>query len=221
MHEIESLCLLLLLTESNHCLIMSVNQQHIQAMLDLASASDIAEGKQWYATANSFARELANRYDISHNVCAGVIAALSPRNKWDRNCLDAENLISVYVNAGASACDDVKVCTFGKNKAKAIAILDHAFDATVSVDVVTRILSGPKLREFFSCIIGLDDVCIDGHAYSIWFGDRVTLANVPSIGVKLRRAIKSDYLTVADNNDLKGYELQAITWVTHRRIHNI
>ena len=200
---------------------MSVNQQHIQAMLDLASASDIAEGKQWYATANAFAMELSNRYDISHYVCAGVIAALSPRNKWDRNCLDAENLISVYVNAGATACDDVKVCTFGKNKAKAIAILDHAFDAIVSVDVVTTILSGPKLREFFSCIIGLDDVCIDGHAYSIWFGDRVTLANVPSIGVKLRRAIKSDYLDVAETNDLKGYELQAITWVTHRRIHNI
>ena len=213
--------LLLILTESIQCLIMSVNQQHIQAMLDLASASDIAEGKQWYATASFFAMELSNRYDISHYVCAGVIAALSPRNKWDRNCLDAENLISVYVNAGAEACDDVKVCTFGKNKAKAIAILGYAFDASVSVDVVKSILSGPKLCEFFSCIIGLDDVCIDGHAYSIWFGDRITLAKVPSIGVKLRRAIKHDYLCVADANNLKGYELQAITWVTHRRIHNI
>ena len=197
---------------------MTTNQKHIQAMLNLASAADVVEGKAWYQNAHQAAIELSDRYDISSVVAAGVIAALSPRNKWHRNLIDAENLIDVFCTAGADACTEIKVCTFGKNKAKAIDILKSN---TVVLDVVESILSGPKLKEFFRCIVGQDDVCIDGHAYSIWFGDRITLANVPSIGVKLRRQIKTDYLAVANTNNLTGYEVQAITWVTHRRLHSV
>ena len=197
---------------------MTTNQKHIQAMLDLASAADVVEGKAWYQTAQQAAMEMADRYDINCTAAAGVIAALSPRNKWHRNLIDAENLINVFCTAGADACADVKVCTFGKNKAKAIAILNENI---ICLDSIESILSGPKLKEFFRCIIGQDDVTVDGHAYSIWFGDRITLANVPSIGVKLRRQIKTDYLAVADANNLTGYEVQAITWVAHRRLHSV
>ena len=186
-------------------------------MLDLASAHDSVTGRSWYRQALTSAIELHERYDIDVTTVCGVIAALSPRNKWSRNLIDAENLISAYTSAGIEACDSVKVCTFGANKAKALRILD----ADPILDVVEGILSGPKLIEFFRCICGHDDVCIDGHAYSIWFGDRITLAKVPSIGIKLRRQIKSDYLAVAANNDLTGYEVQAITWVTHRRLHSV
>ena len=196
---------------------MNSNQKNIQAVLDLSSAADVAEGLAWYRTANTAAIELSDRYGIDVTTACGVIAALSPRNKWTRNLIDAENLINVYVTAGADACSDVKVCTFGKNKAKAMSILD----CIPTLDVVESILSGPKLKEFFRCIIGQDDVCIDGHAYSIWFGDRITLNKVPSIGVKLRRTIRADYLAVATANDMTGYEVQAVTWVCHRRLHSV
>ena len=193
------------------------NQKHIQAVLDLASVADTVTGRDWYLTARNAAIELSDRYGIDVTTACGVIAALSPRNKWTRNLIDAENLINVYVTSGSEACDTVKVCTFGKNKEKALRILA----CIPTLDVVESILSGPKLKEFFRCIIGQDDVCIDGHAYSIWFGDRITLANVPSIGVKLRRQIKADYMAVAANNAMPPYELQAITWVTHRRLHSV
>ena len=197
---------------------MNSNQKHIQAVLDLSSAADVAEGLAWYRTANTAAVELSHRYNITVTTACGVIAALSPRNKWRRNLIDAENLINVFCTAGAIACHYVKVCTFGKNKAKALAIL--ASDSC-NLDSIEQILSGPKLKEFFRCIIGQDDVCIDGHAYSIWFGDRITLNKVPSIGVKLRRTIKEDYLAVAQANSMTGYEVQAITWVCHRRLHSV
>ena len=193
------------------------NQRHIQAVLDLASVADIVAGQDWYDTARDAAIALSDRYGVDVTTACGVIAALSPRNKWTRNLIDAENLINVYATSGLEACDAVKVCTFGANKVKALRILD----SHPTLDVVEGILSGPKLKEFFRCIIGQNDVCIDGHAYSIWFGDRVTLANVPSIGVKLRRQIKADYMAVALKNDMPAYELQAITWVTHRRIHSV
>jgi len=193
------------------------NQKHIQALLDLASAAETAGGLSWYKEANRVAVTLADRYEIPEETAAGVIAALSPRNKWDRNLIDAENIIAAYVAGGAEACEGVKVCTFGSNKQKAVEILTWGAGEQVALEI----LSGPKLREFYSCILGRDDVCIDGHAYSIWFGDRVTLAKVPSIGKKLREEIKKDYLAVAKKNNLKGYEVQAITWVAHRRIHGV
>jgi hypothetical protein len=196
---------------------LSQNQKHIQAVLDLASVADVVAGQDWYDKARDAAIKLGDKYDIPCTTACGVIAALSPRNKWTRNLIDAENLINVYATSGAEACDTVKVCTFGKNKDKALRILA----AVPTLDMVESILSGPKLTEFFRCIIGQNDVCIDGHAYSIWFGDRVTLANVPSIGVKLRRQIKADYIAVALKNDMPAYELQAITWVTHRRLHSV
>ena len=192
------------------------NQKHIQAVLDLATAGDVAQGLSWYSTALNAAKELASRYNIYIATACAVIAALSPRNKWERNLIDAENMINAFTTVGE--CKDVKVCTFGKNKAKAVEILMN--DGNHS-NVFEDILSGPKLREFYRCIMGFTDVCIDGHAYSIWFGDRVTLANVPSIGKKLRKQIKDDYLAVADANGFSGYELQAITWCAHRRLHGV
>ena len=193
------------------------NQKHIQALLDLATAGEKVEGLSWYQRANQAAIELADRYEITEHTAAGVIAALSPRNNWDRNLIDAENIIAAYVSGGAEAAAEVKCCTFGKNKKKAIEILVWSAEFLA----VCEILAGPKVTEFFRCIVGETDVCIDGHAYSIWFGERVTLANVPKIGVNLRRQIKKDYLAVAKKNNLTGAQVQAITWVAHRRIHGV
>ena len=195
----------------------NTNQRHIQAVLDLANAQDWAEGKAWYNTAHEAAEHIGSIYGVPTSMAAGVIAALSPRNHWSRNLIDAEQLISTYVSAGREAAETVKVCTFTNNKVKALRILE----SDGSPSSVRTILSGPKLTEFFNCIMGTDDVCIDGHAYAIWFGQRVVLANVPSIGVKLRRTIKADYVAVAEATGLKPFEVQAITWTAWRRMHGV
>jgi hypothetical protein len=115
----------------------------------------------------------------------------------------------------------VKVCTYGKNLAKAIAILEANHCR------YEEILSGPKVIEFYHCIIGETDVCIDGHAYSIWFGERLTMKEGPSIGKKLRQTIKDDYIAATDfineNSDdaFTAAAVQAITWVTHKRIYGV
>ena len=193
--------------------------QSITAVYNLASVSDKNQGLKWYADANAFAHDLADRYDVSRLKVHGVIAALSPRNRWERNMQDAESMVKVY-SAGGDYDDlmNLKVCTFTKNKIKAAKILtlDCASDTQIKA-----ILSGPKMIEFYHCIQELDDVCIDGHAYSIWVGDRITLANVPSIGKKLRQTIKADYTQAAKNLGVSPYQVQAITWVTWRRLHNV
>ena len=196
----------------------SKNIRNIKAIHELASVEEIANGMAWYGVANCVAITLAEQYGIPANQAVGVIAALSPRNKWARNLVDAEQLIAAYKAGGAEQARLTKVCTFGANKAKAIKILESGLE---TLPTALEILSGPKLREFASCIAGQDDCCIDGHAWCIWQGSRVTLADVPSIGVKLRREIKSDYAQAAADLGLNAYELQAITWVAWRRIHGV
>ena len=194
--------------------------QSITAVFNLASQADRNQGINWYSKALDFAYELEASYGIQLETIVGVIAALSPRNRWERNMQDAESMVKVYA-AGGDYNDlmSLKVCTFTTGKQKAAAILT---DKVSDRDALLAILKGPKLCEFFNCILGdVDDVCIDGHAYSIWVGDRITLANVPSIGKKLRQTIKADYQQAAKNLGLKSHELQAITWVCWKRIHGV
>lgn len=192
---------------------------NVLAVYQLANTADIVQGSAWYRDANIIASRLARKYEISERQVIGVIAALSPRNKWERNVADAENLIRVFT-ADPESVDSVKVCTFGRNKAKAIEILQ--LSEPVREEQVLGILSGPKLQEFYGCIIGVhDEVCIDGHAYSIWAGDRITLANVPSIGKKLREKIKVAYCRAAQEVDVTPAQMQAITWCAWRRIHGV
>lgn len=197
-----------------------MTHQNILAVYQLANTADQVNGMAWYARAKDIAIALCRQYrNISLYQAAGVIAALSPRNKWERNVADAENLIRVW-SIDPESVDSVKVCTFGSNKAKAIAILNLA--AGADGHDVRAILSGPKLTEFFNCIMAEgDDVCIDGHAYSIWAGDRITLANIPSIGIKLRATIKADYRAAAKKIGISPAEMQAVTWCAWRRIHGV
>ena len=198
---------------------MLKNRKNIQAVYQLATAVEQADGTAWYPIAHCAALSLADAYEVTECQAIGIIAALSPRNRWERNVADAEALIAAYVAGGSAQALETKVCTFGANKLKAISILE-VIDPTS--DEVRAILSGPKLQEFYTCILGQhSEVCIDGHAYCIWAGGRTSLADVPSIGVKLRRQIKADYVAVADELGLTPSALQAITWVAWRRIHGI
>ena len=197
-----------------------MSAQHIISVYNLASQSDINSGEDWYDRALTFADNLGDLCDIKYTTIVGVIAALSPRNRWERNLQDAERLVKVYA-AGGNEADllNVKCCTFTPNKLKAIRILLGNVSDRAEL---LAILSGPKLCEFFNCILGdSGDVCIDGHAYSIWLGERVTLANVPSIGKKLRQTIKADYQSAAETLGVAPHIVQAITWVCWKRIHGV
>jgi hypothetical protein len=191
----------------------------ILGVYQLANAGERHYGARWYPDAFKVAQTLGEEFKLNAYTVAGVIASLSPRNKWERNIADASNLIKTYVTGGEDAATRCKVCTFNSGKYKAIRILK---ENPISCATVRGILKGPKLTEFYNCITGsLTDVCIDGHAYSVWLGDRVTLANVPKIGVKLRTQIKEDYRSAALHLGITPATIQAITWLAWRRLHGV
>ena len=204
---------------------LSHNAREIVAKFTLATSQEVQLGCDWYPSALSIAARIGEKYGLSAQTAAGVIAALSPNNRWERNIIDAENIIKCWA-AGGTRSDllAVKVCTYGKMKEKAIDILTTPIGVNIK-----ETLKGKKIVEFFNCITNplLNDVCIDGHAYSVWFGQRLTMKEVPPIGVKLRAQIKTDYrdATAFINEELSEHftpaDIQAITWVTHKRIHNV
>ena len=204
---------------------LSHNAREIVAKFTLATSQEVQLGCDWYPSALSIAARIGEKYGLSAQTAAGVIAALSPNNRWERNIIDAENIIKCWA-AGGTRSDllAVKVCTYGKMKEKAIDILTTPIGVNIK-----ETLKGKKIVEFFNCITNplLNDVCIDGHAYSVWFGQPLTMKEVPPIGVKLRAQIKTDYrdATAFINEELSEHftpaDIQAITWVTHKRIHNV
>tara|TARA_X000001382_G_C3154987_1_gene174233 strand:+ start:602 stop:1243 length:642 start_codon:yes stop_codon:yes gene_type:complete len=206
---------------------LSPNAGHIIAKFALATTEEVVSGQQWYKNANEIASRLARNNNITTAKAAGVIAALSPNNKWERNCHDAENLIQAYIHGDEDDARQVSVCTYSAMKEKAIKILSIIDYEDDFYSKVIEILNGPKIIEFFNCIMQRKDVCIDGHAYSIWFGERMTMKQVPNIGKRLRERIKSDYLDATNwiNEEMEtNYlpsDIQAIVWVCHKRIYKI
>ena len=202
------------------------NTRNIAGILSQATFADLENGIHWYDRALTASQALADEYAITTAQAAGVISSLSPNNKWQRNVYDADRLIRATID---DKQDDVKVCTFGLNKVKALKIMDLAFDdsydESTDVDTISAILNGQKVTAFFRCIMGdTDTVCVDGHAFAIYKGQRIPTSKTPNIGKGLYLTIQRSYQLVADRSadivrhKLTPSQVQAVTWVTYRRM---
>ncbi len=182
-----------------------------------ATHDDISNGLEWYDRAKREAQGIAKETGLPLSTVIGVMAALSPNNKWERNVSNTLDLCQAYVDGGFP--QDVKVSTYHKMKDKAWSILeDHL---TSDSDILER-LNGQKIRSFYSNIKGLSEVTIDGHALNIARGYREGLtSDKTNIGVKAYRELQEAYVRAAKRVGVKPHEMQAITWTTWKREHNI
>ena len=204
---------------------------NIEKIFKQASKEEIAVTRQWYQNAKKFTEDLSSKFDnqLSSKKVAGVIAALSPRNEWNRNKFDAETLCKDFLSNkyyqlnlfGYHMLLQTKVCTFHANKSKAIEIL-------LSDDSkIESILKGNKLINFYRCIIGDSNaICIDGHAFNIACNRVSSLAEVPTISDKHYKMISNVYRDAKNiinkkyNLNLKTMHLQSVTWNKYKEINN-
>ena len=195
--------------------------ENILAIYRLANPDEVKHGMTWYHQARCECQKIADQQKIPLHIVVGVVAALSPNNKWDRNITNAEDLIVAYL--AGDHIESVKVSTYHKMKEKAWSILEAMPDH----DGVITILNGQKIVSFYRNIMGDDTCTIDGHARNIAYAERVGLTDdKTNIGVKEYRTLQAEYVQAAkrtrvNGRALKAFELQAMTWVTWRRIHNI
>lgn len=194
----------------------------------LSTEHERSHGRNWYNQAHTAALDMSRDRPLGVIATAGVIAALSPNNKWSRNLLDADSLISAFLERGAWEASQVRVCTYDTNKSKALTILKLQ---SPTVEDVVSILHGRKVSAFFHCILGnQQSVCVDGHAYSIWAGEDIPTTRAPKISQRLYEQISDDYRRASylvnltrlrHEPPITPAQLQAITWVTHRRLKGL
>lgn len=195
---------------------MQLSHGNILAVFFTATDSEILHGSRWYADALQVCASVSRSTGLPLTTVAGVTAALSPNNKWDRNQHNAAALCRAFSAGTLADAAAVKVGTFNGNKQKALRIL--AGESPLDV------LGGLKVRAFYGCILGDDAVCIDGHAYAIWLGNYVPTTKTPTISPKLYSSISAAYrqATVTINGILStsysAAQIQAITWTVWQRI---
>ena len=194
-----------------------ITTKHILAIYKLANPSEIKHGLTWYVNALTDCRKIANDLDLPIHIVIGVVSALSPNNKWERNIINAKDLCTAFING--NDMDSIKVSTYHKMKEKAW----HILEAMPSYEETISILNGKKIVSFFRNISGDEtDITIDGHARNIYYNDRQGLTTPNTSITKTEYAdIQKAYLRASKKLGIKAYELQAITWVTWRRIHGI
>lgn len=172
-----------------------------------ASNEQIESGKDWYGEAQAYAQYLSVEFNIEKYKCAAVISSLSPNNKWERNKIDAFNVIQAWRD-GKDA-DEVKCCTYNSNKLKAFAILSGDIELSAK---------SPKTHSFAMNVGMLSDKHVTVDKWHIRAclctpSDGVIKTQESVTPVQYRR-IEAITNTLAEKLEIKAYELQAIIWVT-------
>lgn len=181
-------------------------------VLNYATPAQVEAGMTWYDDAHNFAKSLdGNRFMRA----AGVIAALSPMNKWPNNKSKAAQF---YAQNGIIEWrGNANGIGLGKNVRKAIAIYngDDALD----------ILNGHKVRSFYLTIVEPDgdhSPVIDRHAFDIAIGERTNDRARQWLSRKGEYdRFSTVYRQAASRVGIGTSQLQAITWVAWRERHGI
>jgi len=178
--------------------------KNLDFFFNASTDANIKDGLNWYKGANIKANVIAKKYKLDAYKVAQVISALSPRNKWEQNIKDADKVCEAF-KLGLHPTD-IKVCTFHTNKFKAFNILAN------KVDITQKSL---KTYNFVHNIAYLSDehLTVDIWHLRACFKDDIKISS-SSIGKVAYSQIKKLTLKKANKLGVKGYELQAILWVS-------
>jgi hypothetical protein len=164
-----------------------------------ASDSHIKHGMTWYWDAHHICKRIAKHTRLPLYKVVGVMAALSPRNKWARNISDCAEICKTPKRKRKH----VKTCCYSAMKRKAIKVLDAE-----SPEEVYKILNGTKIQSFYSNILKpwkSDTVTVD-----VWAMRSVGLDKAPN--KTEYKQVSDAYKQVANKRGIKPHELQAIIW---------
>ena len=178
--------------------------KNLDLFFNLATNKEIISGKKWYNVANKFCVDTANKYNTTPLVVASIVSALSPRNKWEQNLKDAIKVLKA-VKDGKQP-EQIKVCTFHRNKFK-------AFQIAKGLQEINK-----DSRKTFNFVNNIAHLSNNHLTIDIWH-IRACLKEFKSIGSgQIGRLayeqIKSLTIKKANKLGLKGYQLQAIVWLS-------
>lgn len=192
-------------------------ERNILSVYVRANDLDRAEGLHWYQMAYDTAKVISDKFNVSLPQSVGVIAALSPGRNWGMNLLEAEDFIKEYTK-GRRGADLPVVGTYGhRNIRKAIRILEG--------EPPMHVLGGNKVRSFYMNIVSpLNslEVTIDRHAKGLAVRSNSIKGATTEEDAIVTNAeypyYAKHYVKLAERLGLIPHQLQAICWVTWRRL---
>lgn len=174
--------------------------KNLDKYFNLATEEQIADGLLWYKDANTFCVETAKQFGITPSIVASVVSALSPRNKWKTNLRDTISVLEA-VSKGVGP-NDIKVSTFHTNKFKAFAIANGQ----------TEITNDSRKTYSFVCNVGQLDA--DRVTVDVWHLRACFDRTIGALGKLAYDQLERLTISKAKKLGLKGYEYQAIVWVS-------
>jgi hypothetical protein len=180
-----------------------LNLKHLIQVYKQATPEETEQGKAWYFDAKKQLKESLPKNSCIH-LAAKITAVLSPACPWERNLHEAISLLN------ADKPEEITVSTYGQNKAKALRILRGEEDLENK---------SKKTFSFYHNIAMPETsrlVTIDRHAFKALQGIRE--GGGVSVTSKQYGIAQEYYQILADLVDLKPHELQAITWLTFKRL---
>jgi len=183
----------------------------------LANPAELREGMTWYNDAHTYTAELASRFEITISQAAGIIAAFSPQTGWQENKRYALSYLIAPKNRVRSLAQHLKA-------KKILAIKNEAnIYSALSVNDAAW-----KTKAFFMNILNPDiitSVTIDRHAIACCIQNPDNVEALSEQYGKLTEKqytfFETCYMEAAKELDILPHQLQAIVWVTYRRLRNL
>ncbi len=193
-----------------------MNKIYIKNILKMYSRAipvEIEYGSRWYRVAHQEIKERVSiPYSVPMNIACGIVAVLSPRCVWEANVSDALKI--VIAHRSSLPIDAFSVTTYGANKVKAWRLIGEG-DMSC--------MRGNKVKAFYDNLLFPEcslDVTIDGHAINIARGG-VGLVKGSDFSGKEFQEIGRAYQLAGQKVNLRGLEIQAITWLAYKRVYGI
>lgn len=183
---------------------------NVRSVLTQATDAELLTGASWYAETREELRQLGSQLGFDLKVTAGVFAALSPANRIDQNWIDTRNLLEAAREVDSEEVPDwLKVSTWHRNKRLAWQIARG--DAWID---------SPKCGAFVQNLLGNEDVVtVDRHAFNVAIGEQLVISEKgPKITTRRYQLVAEAYRQVAEEFGLSPAQVQAITWLTWRRL---
>jgi hypothetical protein len=191
-----------------------VARDNLLSILSHATDSDIQAGLSWYPNTHAACKDLAYQFSLPLESVIGVVAAISPGLRWERNLEYASKLISLFQAGNHEAMFSYSV--YGSRS------INVASDILNGVPVEFA-LSGPKVTSFYANLLNPFDplpVTIDGHIKSACLGVRVGNHSSGPIRLTVNRFEYPHWAGVIRNlshsTSFIPSALQAIIWLTWR-----
>ena len=187
--------------------------KNILSFYSLASLQELKDGREWYTEANEFAKQLANRFNITIQQVAGVIAATSPQTAWDVNKTFAVSFL-------------LRPAKFSKKSACQLEKCKAILKTTDEGEIYNLQGEGAhKTKRFYLNILHpeLNFVTVDRHAWAICVQDPANVFAPERCKVtKLQyEFLEQCYIEAANQVGLRPSELQAVTWLVYRRLRDL